>query len=62
QEKLIEGRVTQAQSIGETRNTVTVSEQEPTSIRSTGVVEQPNESQETGFDQNNPGGSIDITA
>lgn len=62
QESLLEGRATQAQSTGEAQNTVTASEQSSTTINNTAVVEQANEAQEAGFNPDNPGGSIDITA
>lgn len=62
QESLLEGRTTQSQSNSETQNTVTASEQSSTTISNTAVVEQVNEAQEAGFNPDNPGGSIDITA
>tara|TARA_R110001606_G_scaffold346892_5_gene496149 strand:- start:108878 stop:109126 length:249 start_codon:yes stop_codon:yes gene_type:complete len=62
QESLLQGRVTPAQSGSETQNTVTASDRSPTTISSAGVVEQSNEVQETGFNPDNPGGTIDITA
>ena len=62
QESLLQGRATQAQSNSETQNTVTASEKSSTAISNTEVVEQANETQETGFNSDNPGGSIDITA
>jgi hypothetical protein len=62
QESLLEGRVTPAQSNSETQNTVTASEQPSTTISNAGVVEEAQEAQESGFNPDNPGGSIDITA
>jgi len=69
QESLLQGRVIPAQSSGETQNTVTATDRSPTSISTSGVVGQTNEAQETGneaqekgFNPDNPGGTIDITA
>ena len=62
QEKLLEGRQTTAQAASETQNTVTASEQASTTVNSADVVSEVEESRSTGFDTNNPGGSIDITA
>lgn len=62
QESLLQGRSTQTQSSSETQNTVTASEKSETDLSNIGVVEQANEAQETGFNANNPGGTIDITA
>jgi len=56
------GRQTQAQSSSETQNTVTASEQESTELSNVDVVNESSETQQTGFDSNNPGGTIDITA
>ncbi|MCC5796081.1 MAG: hypothetical protein JJU48_01985 [Methylophaga sp.] len=46
----------------ETQNTVSVSEQAPTSMTDDMVVNQANETEEAGFNPDNPGGTIDITA
>lgn len=62
QESLLEGRVAPAQSNSETQNTVTASEKPSTTISNAGVVEEAQEAQESGFNPDNPGGSIDITA
>ncbi len=64
QASLLEGRApaTQAQSSSEAQNTVTASEQSSTTINNTAVVEQANETQDAGFNPDNPGGTIDITA
>ena len=61
-ESNLEGRETQAQASSETQNTVTASEQASTTVSSAEVVSQAEETAATGFDTNNPGGSIDITA
>ncbi len=61
QEQLV-GRESQAQSGNETQNTVTVSEQESTTIRNTKVVEQTNETDATNVNPNNHNGSINLTA
>jgi len=61
-ESNLEGRETQAQASSETQNTVTASEQASTTVSSAEVVSQAEETAATGFDANNPGGSIDITA
>jgi len=61
-ESNLEGRETQAQASSETQNTVTASEQSSTTVSSAEVVSQAEETAATGFDTNNPGGSIDITA
>jgi len=62
QERLLEGRETPAENKSETQNTVTASERSTTSIGNSEVVEQPNETQSTGFNAKNPGGTIDLTA
>lgn len=62
QESLLQGSVTPSQSNSETQNTVTASEQASTTISNIGVVEQSQEAQESGFNPDNPGGTIDITA
>jgi len=61
-ESNLEGRETQAQQTSETQSTVTVREQSTTTVSSAEVVSQAEETAATGFDTNNPGGSIDITA
>jgi hypothetical protein len=62
QENLLQGRATPAQSDSETQNTVTASERAPTTISDADVVAEAKETQESGFNPDNPGGSIDITA
>lgn len=62
QESLLQGRETPRQSISETQSTVTASDRSVTTISSSDVVEQSNEAQEKGFNPDNPGGTIDITA
>jgi hypothetical protein len=62
QERLLEGQETQAQTTSEAQNTVSANEQESTQISNTEAVNQTNETDATGFDSNNPGGTIDITA
>jgi len=61
-ESNLEGRETQAQTASETQNTVTAREQSSTTVSSAEVVNQAEETAATGFDTNNPGSSIDITA
>ncbi|HHA18392.1 MAG TPA: hypothetical protein ENK70_01640 [Methylophaga sp.] len=61
-ERLLEGQETQAQTTSEAQNSDTTSERESTEISNTEVVNQTNETDATGFDSNNPGGTIDITA
>ncbi|HHA19583.1 MAG TPA: hypothetical protein ENK70_07755 [Methylophaga sp.] len=62
QERLLDGQETQAQTTSEAQNTVSANEQESTQISNTEAVNQTNETDATGFDSNNPGGTIDITA
>ena len=62
QDRLLEGQETETQTTSEAQNTVTASEQESTQISNTETVNQTNETDATGFDENNPGGTIDITA
>ncbi len=61
QEAELTGRQTQAKSTSETQSTVTAKEQESTEL-SVDVVNEAGETQQTGFDSKNPGGTIDITA
>jgi len=61
-ESNLEGRETQAQQTSETQSTVTAREQSSTTVSSAEVVSQAEETAATGFDTNNPGASIDITA
>jgi hypothetical protein len=56
------GRETQSQSGSETQNTVIASEQDSTNLSTVDVVEQANETESAGFDERNPGGTIDLTA
>jgi len=58
----LQGRTTTALEGSETQNTVTASEQSSTTVNSAEVVNQNEETSSTGFDTNNLGGSIDITA
>lgn len=62
QESLLQGRVVPTQSNSETQNTVTASERAATTIDNTDVVNEAKEAQESGFNPDNPGGTIDITA
>ncbi|MBE0439122.1 MAG: hypothetical protein IBX57_05005 [Gammaproteobacteria bacterium] len=62
QEAELTGRQTQARSSNETQNTVTANEQQSTALSSVNVVNESTETQQTGFNPNNPGGTIDITA
>ncbi len=61
-EQLLEGREAPAQEASETQNTVTANEQVSTTVSSAEVVNQADQTQPSGFDAKNPGGSIDITA
>lgn len=61
-ESLLEGRERADQAASETQNTVTANEQSSTTVNSAEVVTQAEETTATGFDTNNPGGSIDLTA
>ncbi|OUR65703.1 hypothetical protein A9Q79_01540 [Methylophaga sp. 42_25_T18] len=62
QQNLLEGRESAALQGGETQNTVTASEQDSTEVTTTEVVNQANETDQAGFNPDNPGGTIDITA
>lgn len=62
QEDQLEGRESAALEDSETQNTVTASEQDSTAVSTVDVVNQANETDETGFNPDNPGGTIDITA
>tara|TARA_R110000772_G_scaffold149092_1_gene259761 strand:- start:543 stop:791 length:249 start_codon:yes stop_codon:yes gene_type:complete len=62
QESLLQGRVTPDKNGSETQNTVTASERSSTTISNIDVVEEAQKAQESGFNPDNPGGSIDITA
>ncbi len=57
----LQGRELPNQSVSETQNTQTVSEQDSTSLTTNQVVEQVENTQATGFREDNPGGTIDIT-
>ena len=61
-ERTLEGRETQALEESETQNTVTAKEQSSTTVSNADVVTQVEELAATGFDSDNIGGSIDITA
>jgi len=63
QQGSLEGRSTAAQAGSETQNTVTASEQSSTTVSSSQVVNQAEESNETNpTADENPGSTIDITA
>jgi hypothetical protein len=62
QEAELTGRQTPAQSRSETQNTVSAAEQASTELSNTDVVNESGEAQQTGFDDKNPGGTIDLTA
>lgn len=62
QETELATRVTPAQSDSETQNTVSASEQSPSSLSNTAVVNQVDETEQAGFNPDNPGGTIDLTA
>lgn len=58
---LLVGRQTSAEQNNETASTTLVQEQAHTSFQSLAVVNQADQSESTGFDIENPGGTIDIT-
>ncbi len=60
QNSQLEGREVEALEQSETQNTVTASES--TSLSNVAVVSQANESEQTVFNPENRGGTIDITA
>ncbi|OUR73056.1 hypothetical protein A9Q78_05470 [Methylophaga sp. 41_12_T18] len=62
QNELLTGRESAALQGSETQNTVTVSEQDETTVNSTEVVTQANETDGAIFNPDNPGGTIDLTA
>jgi hypothetical protein len=62
QENQLKGREAVALQESETKNTVAAKEQDSTTIAVTEVVVQANEVERTGFNSDNPGGTIDITA
>ncbi len=61
QDALQQDRETQTDRNSETTNTVVVSEQKAISTINESVVNEASETQATGFNPNNPGGTIDIT-
>jgi len=60
-ESELRGQTTQALEESETKETVSVNEQSTQNVDTSQVVNQSNETQETGFNPDNPGGSIDLT-
>ena len=62
QQNLLEGRESAALEDSETQNTVTASEQDSTTVTTVEVVDQSTETDQAGFNPDNPGGTIDITA
>lgn len=62
QEEQSVGRESTALQGSETQNTVTAREQDSTTVTNTDVVNQTNETEQAGFNPDNPGGTIDITA
>ena len=60
-ESALRGQKTSAQQQSEAKETVTVNEQSTQRVDSSAVVDQSNELQQTGFNPDNPGGSIDLT-
>jgi hypothetical protein len=57
----LQGRVLPTQAASEAQNTQVASEQGSTSLTTNQVVEQVNNTEATGFREDNPGGTIDIT-
>jgi hypothetical protein len=62
QNQRVEGNESDAFRTSETQNTVTAADQDPAAVTTPGVVNQTNETDESGFNPDNPGGTIDITA
>ncbi|MCB2426071.1 hypothetical protein [Methylophaga pinxianii] len=60
-ENQLVGRQNPVQQGSETASTTTVQEQNPASLQSASVVNQAGQTEETGFDPENPGGTIDFT-
>ncbi len=60
-ESSLRGQTTPALDQSETKSTVNVTEKSTQSVDTSEVVNQSNETQATGFNLNNPGGSIDLT-
>lgn len=60
-ENQLVGRQTAVQQNSETASTTVAQEQEPTSLQTTAVVNEATQNEATGFDTENPGGTIDIT-
>lgn len=58
---LQQDRETQTDRNNETANTVVVFEQKTISTSNESIVNEASETQVTGFNPNNPGGTIDIT-
>lgn len=56
------GQQTQNQQVEETSNTTLSQEQGPTALSNTQVVNASEEAVESGFNPDNPGGTIDLTA
>jgi len=62
QDSQLVGQESQALQESETQNTVTAREQESTTVTPVETVNQANETEQGGFNPDNPGGTIDITA
>lgn len=60
-ENLLVGRQTPVQQNSETSATTVAQEQETTSLQTVAVVNEAAQNEATGFDPDNPGGTIDIT-
>lgn len=56
------GQQSQAEQVGQTTETTTVQEQSSSQPDTTQVVSQTNETDQGGFNPDNPGGTIDLTA
>lgn len=61
QDDRLAGQQTQSLSESETQNTVSAQEQDDTSITTVEVVNQAEQTDASGFNSNNPGGTIDFT-
>lgn len=60
-ENRLVGRQTTVQQNSETASTTVAQEQGPSSLQTTAVVNEATQNEATGFDTENPGGTIDIT-
>lgn len=61
-EMQLTGQQSTTEQAGQTTETTTVEEQSSSQPDTTQVVSQTNEAEDTGFNPDNPGGTIDLTA